>query len=421
MGGIRREWIEYWSKATGGVSTMTSIVTDDCNGNGIPDAADPDCNGNGDVDDCELAMFAALDCNANLVPDECDIAGGPLRGGGLAADGSRRDRHAAKQVDRVGGGSEDCNGNAVPDECDPDGDADTVTDACDNCVGISNPQQEDGDGDAVGNACDNCELVNPDQLDCQPNGVGDVCDIADGASLDCNANAVPDECEGSPPVIAPGTEPAPVDKSRYVSMALDNPGRRTAVRVTLTSLQHPDPPNLSQFPAPDFSAHEGAIHWVGPPGGCTETEQPPSVFNCARLQCTPHFIDWAAALGGGVLHVTGAEIVPSSEYEVQVIAEGCDTSNEINFSSGLMIRTARWGDIVEPLQAPSPAALTQPNIQDVAAVVDKFKGVASAPIKARSDLAPDDPNGIVNIIDVANTVDAFKNFAYPYSGPASCP
>ncbi len=55
--------------------------TDDCNGNGIPDAEDLamgsslDCNGNGLPDDCELINN---DCNANGVPDECDLGGDPL-------------------------------------------------------------------------------------------------------------------------------------------------------------------------------------------------------------------------------------------------------------------------------------------------------------------------------------------------------
>jgi hypothetical protein len=36
----------------------------------------------------------------------------------------------------------------------PDGDADGVPDASDNCSGVSNPDQADADGDAIGDACD---------------------------------------------------------------------------------------------------------------------------------------------------------------------------------------------------------------------------------------------------------------------------
>lgn len=71
----------------------------------------------------------------------------------------------------------------------------------------------DTDGDGWPDDFDNCELYNPDQADCNNNGVGDICDIADGVSLDCDANSVPDECDpdcnenGSPDAcdIADGT------------------------------------------------------------------------------------------------------------------------------------------------------------------------------------------------------------------------
>ena len=71
----------------------------------------------------------------------------------------------------------------------------------------------DSDGDGVSDDFDNCDLPNPDQLDCNNNGIGDVCDLADGTSQDCDGNSVPDECDpdcnenGSPDAcdIADGT------------------------------------------------------------------------------------------------------------------------------------------------------------------------------------------------------------------------
>ena len=53
----------------------------------------------------------------------------------------------------------------------------------------------DLDGDGIFDLVDNCYLYNPDQNDCNDNGIGDVCDIADGFSADCNENSIPDECE----------------------------------------------------------------------------------------------------------------------------------------------------------------------------------------------------------------------------------
>ena len=53
----------------------------------------------------------------------------------------------------------------------------------------------DLDDDGVFDNVDNCYLYNPDQYDCNDNGIGDVCDIADGTSQDCNSNGIADECE----------------------------------------------------------------------------------------------------------------------------------------------------------------------------------------------------------------------------------
>jgi hypothetical protein len=54
---------------------------------------------------------------------------------------------------------------------------------------------EDTDGDGVPDSVDNCYLYNPDQADCNDNGIGDVCDIDDQTSYDCDQNGVPDECQ----------------------------------------------------------------------------------------------------------------------------------------------------------------------------------------------------------------------------------
>jgi hypothetical protein len=54
---------------------------------------------------------------------------------------------------------------------------------------------DDGVADLFPPEVDNCDLYNPDQADCQPNGVGDVCDIAYGTSSDVNGNGIPDLCE----------------------------------------------------------------------------------------------------------------------------------------------------------------------------------------------------------------------------------
>jgi hypothetical protein len=69
----------------------------------------------------------------------------------------------------------------------------------------------DADGDGIPNSLDNCPTTaNPDQLDCNNNGIGeacetftdcnsnslpDSCDIASGTSADADSNGVPDSCQ----------------------------------------------------------------------------------------------------------------------------------------------------------------------------------------------------------------------------------
>ncbi|MBI1827323.1 MAG: thrombospondin type 3 repeat-containing protein [Planctomycetes bacterium] len=225
---------------------------------------------------------------------------------------------------------------------------------------------------------------------------------------------------------SPLADPTDVDKPRYISF--QSPPQSvaasdTAIQVMLVSLMHPDPPNLPQFPPPNFAAQEGTVRYVGAPGDCSETEVPPTTFKCASLQCAPLYMDWNAALGGATLHIADQAIVPSSTYDLRQLSALCqgNESTCAAISDPLTITTARWGDVAAAFQAPSPAPLTQPNITDVSACVDKFKAVPTAIITARADVNPAIPNHRVDIADVANIVDGFKNLVYPFPGPTACP
>lgn len=71
----------------------------------------------------------------------------------------------------------DNDGDGSGDLCDDDDDNDTVLDVDDNCQFANNPDQEDFDGDNVGDSCDVCiEIYNPDQADSDGDGEGDLCE-----------------------------------------------------------------------------------------------------------------------------------------------------------------------------------------------------------------------------------------------------
>ncbi len=62
----------------------------------------------------------------------------------------------------------------------PDGDADGVGNACDNCLQSTDPDQTDTDGDGLGNPCDNCSTIsNPNQANNDGDALGDACDPDD--------------------------------------------------------------------------------------------------------------------------------------------------------------------------------------------------------------------------------------------------
>ncbi len=73
---------------------------------------------------------------------------------------------------------------------DPDGDG--LVGCADNCPLHANPDQADCDGDGLG---DYCALELGASRDCNGNGVPDECDIVDGTSIDAEGNGIPDECQ----------------------------------------------------------------------------------------------------------------------------------------------------------------------------------------------------------------------------------
>jgi hypothetical protein len=394
--------------------------------------AGPDCDNNGEVDACDIAYNGASDCNENNVPDQCEPDCQP--------------NGVADECDIVLGDSSDCNVNGVPDECDPDADGDTVPDTCDICPGGNDLIDTDGDDypdacdicqggdddldqdfDGIPNFCDtcpfdaendadadgvcadddNCPLFNPDQADCQPNGVGDICDIDDGTATDANANNVPDECELEAPFAEDSLlESCAIDndcantasciggvcyapKNRYVSIA-DNPanaGKSTARRVSLDGT---------------------VLGWVGPANG----------NNVSSVLDTPFYADWS---NFGLVHLGDCHVSPGHTYTIQSVLDGADIGNEANFSPPLDLPTTNLlgdvgGDASQGLLSPSDGTT---NFGDILAVILGFQGAAQAPT-VWLDLESESPNYNVGLADAQIAVFGFQNAPYPFADPCSC-
>ena len=223
----------------------------------------------------------------------------------------------------------------------------------------------------------------------------------------------------SPPPDAAGSH---LRKNRYISMVVPEAADQTALRVKMTSLHHPPAPPG----APNFTAFEGQYRYVNtirdaqnnPVLTCPDSAVRVTSFRCAVIGCQPEYRNWGAELNGAVLHVTGQEIVPSSMYDVAHLAASCQGHEETcaGATVELRIATSLWGDVVE---SDPPLA-----VLDVAAEVDKVKDLATGTLmKPRAQIQGDmpSPRANVNVLDIANAVDALKDKPYPFGGPQVCP
>ncbi len=299
-------------------------------------------------------------------------------------------------------GTFDCNFNMLPDNCD-----------------IADQTSADCDENGVP---DECEAIG---FDCNNNLVRDACDISAETSQDIDENGIPDECEANvPPMVV--ADPGTFAESRFISFGVPSftagSPIETAIRVRLTSLHHVDPP-YTGGPSVPFTSFEGQVRWVGPPTSYIESTSDETPFTVSALQCASFYTDWSTV---GLLHVTGAEVVPSSFYSVENVAAVC-VPNEAGcaaVSAALTMTTTRWGDVVEPFNPPSNTS--QPDFGDIAALVNKFKSAAGAPTKARTLLAGINANGVIDpspdlgFTHISAGVDAFKGSPYPYT-IAPCP
>jgi len=213
---------------------------------------------------------------------------------------------------------------------------------------------------------------------------------------------------------APSPEAGYLGKNRYLSFVPATVSELKALRVTAVDLD-------------GFSELNGEVRWVGPPRDYPEEDSsdPNRSFIGAALQCSPHFQDWSTI---DLLYVFGAEIMPSSQYRVDAIHADCADRMDIpeSYTTPIDLMTGKWGDAA-PLFDGDVPGVSQPDFNDISALVSKFTQSPTAPIKAHAQLLPNVvfPDRPIDFKDISATVSAFIGtpfwLALGVSGPCTCP
>ncbi len=95
---------------------------------------------------------------------------------------------------------DDADSDGAGDECDNDRDGDGLDNSVDNCLVLPNPVQEDGDNDGRGDDCDNCPTVsNTGQENSDRDIPGDACDVCpserDPGQANSDTDSLGDMCD----------------------------------------------------------------------------------------------------------------------------------------------------------------------------------------------------------------------------------
>jgi thiosulfate dehydrogenase len=151
----------------------------------------------------------------------------------------------------------------------------------------------------------------------------------------------------------------------------------------------------------------GVGKYLGAPSGTYHVASPLDNPNGAAILMPSQW--------GETVYVTGVDIVPGMEYQVQA---DCGLTGRPVVTAAAVVRTPIWGDVVGWL----PGGIRTPpdgvvDAIDIVSIVDTLKGATGALPMYAVDLYGCIPDQVINAIDVVGGVDAFKGFAYPQ---ASC-
>ncbi len=217
------------------------------------------------------------------------------------------------------------------------------------------------------------------------------------------------------------SESLPAVKNRYLSFsppALPNGASGLALRVTADQM-----PGAANCPnVPDFSDRFQDEMWVG-----GEVIQGNTATGVYALSSWPVLRDWST-VPGGVVHVADCNIVPCASYIVEAVSDvPCDAGVPSVFSEPIVLSTSSvWGDLVGGGSNQLPNGIV--DFVDIAASVECFRDTATAPPRTWCDLGGSSPyqgaDFNIDFSDIALVVDAFRGRSYPFAGPTApnpCP
>jgi hypothetical protein len=234
---INGSWID------GGGNTFSSVcLTNDCNNNGVEDAAEiasgnaSDCNANGRPDSCDITDATSEDCDENEIPDECQFqlisrtspALSPVQSGTTLVHTFSNLPEAGSDVRVIVDASADLSsvnetillksGKTVIGtlfqvggaDCTPvNGELSLAKTTFNQLLSPSGaftlqlvPSFAVTAGTCTNSWAEVQILYQPSVAgDCNANATPDICDVLYGESKDANRNGIPDECEELPDCI----------------------------------------------------------------------------------------------------------------------------------------------------------------------------------------------------------------------------